>query len=68
MANAMTRLFKYVDMKGETIYPTSVEVSRADTVATMNGLDIIKVIKHGYVDKWGDEFIITTYTYDDQTV
>lgn len=68
MANPNTRLFKYVDTKGETIYPMSVEVSRAETVATMNGMEIVKVIKHGYVDKWGDEFIITIYTYDMERV
>jgi hypothetical protein len=68
MANQIMRLFKYVDIKGETLYPTSAEVSRADRVAVMNGMEIIKVIKHGYVDKWGDEFIITTYTYDMERV
>ena len=64
MANPITRLYKYVDIKGETIYPMSVEVSRSTTVATMNGMEIVKVVKCGYVDKWGYEFIITTYTYD----
>lgn len=64
MANPITRLFKYQDTKSNTIYPMSVEVSRATTVATINGMEIVKVIKHGYVDKCGDEFIITTYTYD----
>lgn len=64
MANQITRLFKYEYINGETLYPMSVEVSRATTVATINGMEIVKVIKHGYVDKWGDEFIITIYTYD----
>jgi len=68
MANPMTRLYKYVDTKGETLYPMSVEVSRATTVATMNGMEIIKITKHGYMDKYGYEFIITTYTYDMERV
>lgn len=64
MANPITNLYKYQDTKGETIYPMSVEVSRATMVATINGMEIVKIIKHGYMDKWGYEFIITTYTYD----
>jgi len=64
MKNEVTYLYNYRHAtSNEVIYPTTIEVSRIDMVIKSNlyTLEVAKVIKHGYEDKDGHEFIITTY-------
>jgi hypothetical protein len=64
MKNEVTYLYNYRHAtSNEVIYPTTIEVNRIDMVIKSNlyTLEVAKIVKHGYEDKDGYEFIITTY-------
>jgi hypothetical protein len=71
MANDITNLYKYLDVKtNEPLYPTIQVVDRIEDLLKYHlyTLKVVKVIKHGLIDKWGDEFIITNYYLDSETI
>jgi hypothetical protein len=64
MKDTLTYLYNYRHAtSNEVIYPTTIEIDRIDMVIKSNlyTLEVSRVIKHGYEDKDGYEFIITTY-------
>ena len=71
MKDTLTYLFNYKDAATNLpIYPTTIEVDRIDMVLKTNlyTLQVAKVVKHGYEDKDGYEFIIKTYYLESATV
>ena len=71
MANPITNLYNYRNINtNEVIYPTTQVVDRINMVIanSLYTLKVVKVIKHGLIDKWDDEFIITNYYLDSETV
>jgi hypothetical protein len=71
MANPINYLYNYLDANtNESLYPTIQIVDRIEDLLKhhLYTLQVVKVIKHGLIDKWGDEFIITNYYLDSETV
>ena len=71
MKDTLTYLFKYKDAKTNLpIYPMTLEVDRIDMVLKMNlyTLTVSKVIKQGYQDKDGYQYIIKTYYLESEKV
>lgn len=71
MANDITNLYNYLDANtNEPVYPTVQVVDRIDDLLKhhLHTLQVVKVIKHGLIDQWGDEFIITNYYLGSETV
>ena len=71
MANPINYLFNYLDANtNEPLYATVQVVDRINDLLKhhLHSLQVVKVIKHGLVDKWGDEFIITNYYLASETV
>jgi hypothetical protein len=71
MANPINYLYNYLDANtNEPVYPTIQVVDRIEDLLKyhLHTLQVVKVIKHGLIDKWGDEFIITNYYLDSETV
>ena len=71
MANPINYLYNYLDANtNKPVYPTIQVVDRIDDLLKhhLYTLQVVKVIKYGLVDKWGDEFIITNYYLASETV
>jgi hypothetical protein len=71
MANPINYLYNYLDANtNEPLYPTTEIIDRIDMLIKhhFHTLQVVKVIKHGLIDKWGDEFIITNYYLASETV
>ena len=71
MANPINYLFNYLDANtNEPLYPTIQVVDRINDLLKhhLHTLQVVKVIKHGLINQWGDEYIITNYNLASETV
>jgi hypothetical protein len=59
--NQVERIFSYYDKNGASYYYPSSYVNRINDVIDNNNLKIIKVVKYGYKDNNGCEYIHTDY-------
>ena len=71
MANPINYLFNYLDANtNEPLFPTTQVVDCINDLLKhhLHTLQVVKVIKHGLINQWGDEFIITNYYLASETV
>ena len=61
--NSMEIIYKYINSKGNMLYPSSV-VDRCEMIKEITGANLIKVLKYGYQDKDGYEYIINEYHFN----
>jgi hypothetical protein len=55
------QVYNYYDKMGAMVYPSSV-IDRLEVVKEVKGLEVVKIIKYGYTDSDGIEYIHTDYT------
>jgi hypothetical protein len=55
------QVYSYYDKTGAMVYPSSV-IDRLEVVKEVKGLEVVKVLKYGYTDSDGIEYIHTDYT------
>jgi hypothetical protein len=70
MTITTTRLYSYLNVDtNKAILSTSIEIDMIDKVIqdSLYTLKVAKVVKHGYQDN-DDQFIITTYYLESETV
>jgi hypothetical protein len=55
------KVYSYYDKTGAIVYPSS-NINRLEVVKEDKGLEVAKIVKYGYTDSDGIEYIHTDYT------
>jgi len=55
------QVYSYYDKTGAMVYPSS-DTNRLEVVKEVKGLEVVKIVKYGYTDSDGIEYIHTDYT------
>lgn len=54
-------VYSYYDTKGTLYFYPNTFVDRVEMVKELNDLKVVKVVKHGFIDSFGNEMIKVNY-------